>query len=221
VAPAHREATRAHHYVRKISAIPPRSETAIVTELFLVHLPRFVAHARIAFRRVICPQTRDDRVAEAIALAWKHFVTLSARGRRPEAFVTTLALRCTQAVKAGRELVGNEGGRDVLSPVAQVRHEFAVGRLPEAERVHSHQLPAELAEALADNTRSAVPEQAAFRVNFPRWRASLRERDRAVLDALAAGERGQEVARRFGISPTRVSQLRREFQAGWAAFEGD
>src|SRR5262249_35421271 len=153
------------------------------------------------FRRVSCPQTRDDRVAEAVALAWRHFLTLSTRGRRPEMFVATLALRCTQAVKAGRKLVGNEGGREVLSPVAQVRHGFAVGRLPEAERVHGHQLPADLSEALADNTRSAVPEQAAFRVDFPRWRASLRQRDRAVLDALAGGERGQEVARRFKLSP--------------------
>jgi hypothetical protein len=194
-------------------------DTKIVTALFLAQLPRFLAHARFAFRRVTCPQTRADRVAEALALAWKHYVTLSGRGKRPEAFVTTLALRCSQAVKAGRKLVGNEGCRDVLSPVARVRHAFAVGRLPEAEWVlDHHQLPAELSEAVADNTRSAVPEQVAFRVDFPRWRASLRERDRAVLDALAAGERAQEAARRFKIRPGRVSQLRREFERGWAAF---
>jgi hypothetical protein len=155
-------------------------------------------------------------------LAWKHFVALSARGRRPEAFVTTLALRCTQAVKAGRRLFGNEGGRDALSPVAQVRHGFAVGRLPEAEASRDRSsLPAELSEALADNTRSAVPEQAAFRVDFPRWRASLRARDRKILDALAGGERACEAARRFRISPGRVSQLRREFERGWEAFEAN
>jgi hypothetical protein len=124
-------------------------------------------------------------------------------------------------VKAGRKLVGNEGSKDVLSPVTQVRHGFAVGRLPEAERVHGHQLPAELSEALADNTRSAVPEQAAFRVDFPRWRATLRRRDRKVLDALAAGERTADAARRFRISAGRVSQLRREFQEGWRAFEAN
>jgi hypothetical protein len=76
-------------------------DTKIVTASFLAQLPRFLARARFAFRRVACPQTRADRVAEALALAWKHFVTLSQRGKRPEAFVTTLALRCTQAVKAG------------------------------------------------------------------------------------------------------------------------
>jgi hypothetical protein len=133
-------------------------------------------------------------------------------------FVATLALRCTQAVKAGRKLVGNEGGRDALSPVAQVRHGFAVGHLPEAERVHGQLPPAELSEALVDNTRSAVPEQVAFRLDFPRWRSILRRRDRKVLDALASGERTEDAARRLRISPARVSQMRRAFQEGWTAF---
>jgi hypothetical protein len=163
---------------------------ASVTALFLAHLPRFLAHARFSFRRVGCPEARADRVAETLALAWKHFAALAERGRRPELFVTTLALRCSQAVRAGRRLAGCEGGMDVLSPVAQVRHGFGVVRLPDRGRVlDRHPLPDELAEALADNTRSAVPEQVAFRVDFPRWRASLRRRDRRVLDALAGGAR--------------------------------
>src|SRR5207253_2011318 len=98
------------------------------TAVFLAHLHRFEAQARFAFRRVGCPEARADRVAEAIALAWRHFAALSARGRRPEQFVTTLALRCTQAVRAGRRLAGCEGARDVLSPVARARHDFAVVR---------------------------------------------------------------------------------------------
>jgi hypothetical protein len=171
------------------TTVTPRTGRS-VTAQFLKNLPRFEAHARFAFRRVGCPHARADRVAETVALAWKHFSALSERGKKPEQFVTTLALRCSQAVKAGRRLVGCAGGRDVLSPVAQVRHGFAVTRLPDHDRESDrHPLPDELAEALADNTRSAVPEQAAFRVDFPRLRAGLRRRDRAVLDALAGGER--------------------------------
>ena len=191
-----------------------------VTARFLAHLPRFESHARFAFRRVGCPHARADRVAETVALAWRHFAALSKRGKKPEQFVTTLALRCSQAVKAGRKLVGCEGGKDVLSPVAQVRHGFAVGRLPDHDRESDrHPLPDELAEALADNTKSAVPEQVAFRLDFPRWRASLRRRDRKILDALARSEGTADAARRFGISPARVSQLRREFEEGWWAFQ--
>jgi hypothetical protein len=174
--------------VGEMNTLMTPADTDVVTELFLAHLPRFQAHARFAFHRVACPQTRADRIAGSLALAWTYFVTPSARGKRPETFAATLALWCTQAVKAGRKLVGCEGDRDAISSVAQVRHGFAVGRLPEAERAPGHQFPAELAESLADNTKSAVPEHAAFRLDFPRWRSTLRERDRAVLDALAAGE---------------------------------
>jgi hypothetical protein len=191
-----------------------------VTAVFLAHLPRFEAHARFAFHRVACPHARADHVAETLALAWKHFATLARRGKRPERFVTTLALRCSQAVKAGRRLAGSEAGKDALSSVAHVRHGFSVVRLPDRDRLLDHPpLPGELAEALADNTRSAVPEQVAFRLDFPRWRASLRRRDRRVLDALAAGERTADAARRFKISPGRISQLRQEFEEGWEQFQ--
>ena len=195
---------------------------ASVTALFPAHLPRFEAHARFAFRRVGCPHVRADRVAEMLALAWKHFAALARRGKQPEQFVTTLALRCSQAVRAGRRLAGCESSTEVLSPVAQVRHGFAVVRLPDHDRaLDRHPLPDELAEALADNTKSAVPEQAAFRVDFPRWRASLRRWDRRVLDALAGGERTADAARRFRICPGRVSQLRREFEEGWEQFQAN
>src|SRR5262249_60558963 len=108
----------------------------------------------------------------------------------------------------------------VLSPGARVRHGFAVGRLMETEATRDrHALPDELSEALADNTRSAVPEQAAFRLDFPRWRATLRRRDRNVLNALAGGERTEDEARRFRINPARGSRLRRELQHGGRALE--
>jgi DNA-directed RNA polymerase specialized sigma24 family protein len=200
------------------TTVMPRTGRS-VTALFLAHLPRFEAHARFAFRRVGCPHARADLVAETVALAWRHFAALSRRGKKPEEFVTTLALRCSQAVKAGRRLAGCETGTDVLSPVARVRHGLSVTRLPDHVRaLDRHPLPGALAEALADNTKSAVPEQAAFRVDFPRWRASLR-RDRKILDALAGGERTADAARRFRISPGRVSQLRREFEEGWEEFQ--
>ena len=186
---------------------------------FLEQLPRFRAHAAFAFRRVACPEARADRVAEAVALAFMHFAALYLRGKNPEAFVTTLALRCTQAVKAGRRLAGSEAAKDVLSPVAQVRHGFAVGRLPDrAGSPSPGGRPDEFADALADDARTPVPDQAAFRIDFPRWRSTFRHRDRAVLDALAGGGRTGEVAAAFGISPGRVSQLRRAFEISWAAF---
>ena len=179
---------------------------------FVQHLPRIEAHAACALRHVRCDDTRADLTAEMVALAWRTFVRLTRRGKRPEAFVTTLARRCSQAVRSGRRLAGAESARDVLSRVAAARHGFTVARLGGEE------LPAGVEEALTGCSRGRVPELAAFRIDFPAWRAGIRRRDRAVLDALASGDGTGEVAARFGITPARVSQLRRAFLDSWRAF---
>src|SRR5207248_4711267 len=168
---------------------------------FLAHLPKIRRHARYALRGVGCPDTRADLVAETVALAWRHFARLVERGKRPETFVTTLALRCTQAVRAGRRLAGSDGVTDALSPVARARHGFAVYRLGDRQPESGV-----LAEALAIGTKGRVPDQAAFRLDFPRWRSGFGGRDRAVLDALAAGGRTGAVADRSGLSPARFRQ---------------
>jgi hypothetical protein len=185
--------------------------TADTRTAFLEHLPKIRTHAKFALRHIGYPDTRADLIAETLALAWKHFDGLARRGKRPERFVTTLALRCTQAVRAGRRLAGSDSMRDVLSPVARARHGFGV-------RLCGGGVPGVLAGALAADTKGRVPEQAAFRLDFPRWRSGFRRRDRAVLDALAAGGRTCEVAGRFRISPARVSQLRRAFRESWHEF---
>ena len=59
-----------------------------------------------------------------------------------------------------------EKGKDELSPRAQRQHGFAVGTLPEFSTQNGNPLD----EALQDNTRSEIPEQVAFRLDFPTWR---------------------------------------------------
>ena len=88
------------------TALPPVS-SADIQASFVRALPRIRAHARYALRRAPAAD-RDDLVAEVLALSWKHFADLSRRGRRPEEFVTTLALRCSQAVRGGRRVTGSE-----------------------------------------------------------------------------------------------------------------
>ena len=86
-------------------------------------------------------------------------------------------------------------------------------------QIESH--TSDLAGVGAGSTRGRVPDRAAFNVDFPRWRAGFRKRDRAVLDALAGGGGTCEVAEAFGICPARVSQLRRQFLDSWIAFHGE
>src|SRR6185312_12802038 len=110
-----------------------------------------------------------------------------------------------------------ERSKDVISPLAQARHSFAVASLPEGSSLDGNVLDV----ALHDNTRSPVPDQVAFRFDFPAWLNTLSERDKRVADDLMLGERTLDVARKHGLSPGRVSQLRREFMERWRAFFGE
>jgi hypothetical protein len=168
------------------------------------------------FRDRRCPHARDDAVAEAVALAWRWYVTLASSGKDPARFPGALAAFAARAVRCGRRLCGQERARDALSPTAQARKGFAVSLLPQAGT-----LSGALGEALRDNTRSPVPEQVTFRIDFPCWLGTLCERDRRVCEDLMAGDGTVEVAARHGLSPGRVSQLRRQFLDGWRAFCGD
>jgi hypothetical protein len=194
-----------------------------VQNTFLAHLPRIQKHAQYALRHVCCRETRDDLICEVLALTWKHFVSLVHRGKKPEQFIATLALRCSQAVRAGRRAAGSDRIRDVLSPTARARHGFGVVGLDEyvAAPGTDPSGPADegvVAEALAVDPKARVPEQAALRIDFPEWRGRFAARERAILDSLAAGDRPGEVAERFQLSPARVSQLREAFRDSWWSF---
>jgi hypothetical protein len=150
-------------------------------------------------------------------LAWLWFVRLAGRGKDVTGFVSALAAFAARAAGSGRRVCGQERSRDVLSPSAQRRHSFRVSALPEVSTLSDNPL----AEALHDNTRAPPDEQCAFRIDFPAWRATHAERDRRLLDDLMLGERTLDVAGKYGLSPGRVSQLRREFLLDWRRFCGD
>jgi hypothetical protein len=183
---------------------------------FLELEPRVRTHARIQMRDVACPDRREELVAEAVALAWLWFLRLARKGQDARAFTGGLAAFAARAARSGRRVTGQERADDVLSPVAQRRHGFAVGSLPG----HSTLAGTAWDEALRDNTRSEVPDQAAFRIDFPAWRQRLTARDRRIVDELMVGEGPQRVARRHGLTAGRVSQLRRRFREDWQRFHG-
>jgi hypothetical protein len=201
------------------ATLPPRQQLALdqLRAAFLAFLPRIETHAQIAFRDVRCPDRRAECVAEVVALAWRWYVELARCGKDAAEFVAQLARYAAQAVRCGRRVTGQEKADDVLSPVAQRRHGFAVGSLPDHSTLHGNAWD----EALIENTRSEVPEQVAFRIDFPEWRDTLGERDQRLVDLLMTGERTGRAARQFGVTSGRVSQKRQEFRQGWARFVGD
>ena len=186
--------------------------------LFLqVILPRVQQHARIYFRHVKCRDKRADHIAEAIGLAWKWFRRLAQKGKDATRFPTALASYAVRAVRSGRRVVGQERAKEVLSPVAQQRRHFAVGKLPDFSTLSDNPLQ----EALHDNTVSPVPDQVCFRLDFPAWLATLGQRNREMAEDMALGHRTQDLAEKYRVSQGRISQMRRYFEQDWRRFCGD
>jgi hypothetical protein len=204
---------------------PPGAER--LQAAFLLILPQIETHARIWSRHLACPGLKEDFVSEAVALAWKSFLRLAERGRDATQFASALASLAVRAVRSGRRLCGQQRSRDAMSPSAQRRHGFLVEELlPPAvhERLRHEPLGQRRQDAfeerLRDNAQTPVADQVVFRCDFPAWLLTLSRRDHRVVDELVAGEGTGDVARKFGLSPGRVSQLRRQFQGDWQRFCG-
>ena len=195
----------------------PRSLIHLQASFVAVVLPRVLSHGDVSFRDVKCPHRREDAVQEMVALAWKWHRRLAEKGKDATRFPTALAAYAARAVRSGRRVCGHERSKDVLSPVARRRHGFALKRLPDFSTLGGNALE----EALHDNSQTPVPDQAAFRLDFPAWRLAHAERDRRLIDHLMLGGRTLEVSRAFGLSPARISQKRREFHDSWQAFCGE
>jgi len=196
--------------------VGPSTPADAIQAGFLVLLPCVRRRAEVAFAYLRCPAERADCVQDALALAWSWYRQLAARGQDASTFASALATFAARAVQAGRRVTGSEPSQDVLSVTAKLRHGVRVFRLSERGTLGSQGWE----EALADNRRTPPDEQAAFRIDFPAWLATRTDRDRRVIADLAVGERTGDVARKYGLSAGRVSQLRRAFCEDWAHFCG-
>jgi hypothetical protein len=184
---------------------------------FLSLLPRIELHGRICFRGLKCDFKKDDLIAELVALCWAWYLRLARRGKDVTEFFVTFCRLAGRAVKSGRRVAGQEWAKEVLSARAQQRGGFRVERLPDFSMLSGNPLT----EALTDNTQTPPDEAAAFRIDFPTWLTSWSERDRRLIEDLAMGERTLDLSDKYGISPARVSQKRREFHQDWDRFTAD
>jgi len=197
---------------------------------FLSLCPIVERHARTVLRHRD-PADREESAAEAVAAAFESYLGLKARGKDPvHDFPTRMATFAVLHVQDGRHVGGHASTRDVLSPQAQQKHGFRVEALPASTRIPLDRLYSDpdgqqaldaFEERLQDNTQTPVPDQVAFRIDFPAFLRTLSPRDRLMASFLSLGHSAQDAAARFKLSPARITQLRQEWQRAWLAFQGE
>jgi hypothetical protein len=181
---------------------------------FLELLPAIQRFARFAFRHLE-PVSREEAVAEAVAAALVAYHRLFQLGRQQIAYASPLARFAVLHVLSGRHIGGRQNHTDVLSRSAQRRHGFGVLSLNRADRNGTQWV-----EKLVTQDRRCGPaEVAATRIDFRSWLATLAPRRREIARALASGETTKSVARRFGVSQGRISQIRRELDQSWRCLQ--
>jgi hypothetical protein len=189
--------------------------------------PIIERHGRIYFRHLKCGDHRADAIAEMLALCWKWMQRLHEQGKDATQFPTRLADFAARAVRCGRKVAGMNKAGDVMNPITQQRRGFVVGSLPTSTAKPMEDFygnPTGQArmdafeECLLDNTQTPVPDQVQFRVDFPAWVSTRTDRDRRIIDRMMHAERTKDIARIFGTSNGRISQLRREYHDDWNRF---
>ncbi|MBL8795251.1 MAG: hypothetical protein JNM56_15200 [Planctomycetia bacterium] len=198
--------------------------------VFLAIRPRILTHAALVFRGVPCSHQRAEYIAETVAVGWRWFLRLAERGKDARHFPIVLASYAARAVKSGRRLCGQLRSKEVLSELGQRRHGFRVQSLPSSIRRSFEELRREsgaqrrmdnFEERLQDNRQTPVPAQVAFRCDFSAWLKTCSRRDRHMIRAMGAEVRTLDLAKKFQLSPARISQLRREYANDWNRFCSD
>jgi hypothetical protein len=204
-----------------ISKLSPTSPTADSTEpnfgwrdRFARMLPAICRHAHMCFRNLPV-EARMDAVQEAVASAFVAYSRLVKLGKEDLAYATPLAQFAVRRVRAGRTISAPVNVNDVTSPWCQHRRGIRV------ESLHEQDGRPGWREVVVEDRHATPADIAATRIDFDDWLCTLSQRQRAMAEVLATGEETGTVARRFGLTPGRVSQLRRKLHRSWCLLQGE
>lgn len=184
---------------------------------FIAALPRITAHAEVkfGFLQRKNPEKFEDCVRKVEELAWREYYRIRIKGEKdPDTFIATIADFSVRQVKDGRDVARMERAKDVLSPRAQRKKGFYVGKLPEHDTCEHDCEPL---EALIDYRVGDPGDIAAFRLDVPAFRESLTPPQQQVMDAAVAGDTTTEMAARLKVTPGAVSQMRRRIAEKYLA----
>jgi len=182
---------------------------------FLALLPQIQEQARFAFRGE-GGERREELIAETIANCWVAFVRLAERGLIDAIYATPLTQYAIKQVRDGRRVGCRLNVRDVSSEYAQQTKRFAVERLDRYDAEEG-----EWREVLIEDRKAGPADTAAARMDIADWLDSLPRYKRRIAKTLASSETTKATAHKFGVSPGRISQTRRELETAWREFQGE
>jgi hypothetical protein len=191
------------------------SEPAVAAQWsggFLQVLPAVRNHARGSFQ-CLNRAEREEAMAEAMANAFVGYASAAVRGRLAYCHPASLATYAVRAVRSDRHVGGRQSSRDVMSRLARKRRGFIVRSITPAARQGWRAI-------VLEDRHVSPADQAAFNLDYEQWRNRFALRQRRIIDRLAAGDTTGTVADRFGVTPARISQLRRQFERSWIQFQG-
>jgi hypothetical protein len=196
----------------------PQQENTKTTEWhdgFLKMLPAIRRHAQIAFRHLKV-EAREEAVQEVLANAMVAYVRLFEQGKIDVAFPTTIARYGVSQYHDGRQVGNKMNASDIFSRYAHRRRDINVERLDQYCEKDGQWL-----EAVVEDKRSSPADVAICRIDFANWLAELSPLHRSIATLLASGETTVLTAKRFDVSPGRISQIRRELLQSWREFQGE
>ena len=182
---------------------------------FLAILPAVLRQARIAFRS-LDPERREDALAEVVANVFTAYSRLVELDKEDIAFAGPLARYAIRRYHDGRYVGSKFSSRDVSSRHCQAAKNIKVTSFHRFDPDDG-----QWREILVEDRRATPADVAITRIDFSAWLATLTPRERRIALMLGEGERTGAVAKLFGVSAARVSQMRGELCQAWHVFVGD
>jgi len=190
-----------------------RESTPAWHEQFMAMVPAIVTHAKIVFRDYD-PEQRENLVEETIANCLVAYVRLVELGKADLGYAGVLARFAVAQIAEGRRVGTKMNVRDISSKYCQLAKQVQLKRLD-----HLDHDSAEWMELLVEDRHATPADIVATRLDFSAWLGTLSGRVRRIAEFLATGETTSAAAERFGVSQSRISQLRRQLMKSWELFQ--
>jgi hypothetical protein len=130
------------------------------------------------------------------------------------AYPTVLARYAVARYKVGRRVGSPLNCHDVLSPYARHKNRIRVGHLWQHACCQGG-----WNEILVEDKNAGPAEVASYRIDFAAWFAGLTPRQRTISNLLVAGETATSIAKQYGVTRGRISQIRKQLRESWEEFQ--